>query len=149
MSPRLSLNAVTSCRSVGCVVIELLEGKPPYYSLEPMQALFRIVQDDMPPIPDGASAVSIGCTEERNKLMFAVKGCERLLISVLPERPESTYIGKEAGKTSMDGCCTASGRRHHGRCQTWQFKYLSETEQPDLCESVQAEDIDSKEKASE
>jgi hypothetical protein len=39
-------------------VIELLEGKPPYYSLEPMQALFRIVQDDMPPIPDGASAVS-------------------------------------------------------------------------------------------
>ncbi|GHJ83897.1 hypothetical protein NliqN6_0299 [Naganishia liquefaciens] len=43
--------------SVGCVVIELLEGKPPYYSMEPMQALFRIVQDDMPPIPDGASAV--------------------------------------------------------------------------------------------
>ncbi|KAJ9120190.1 hypothetical protein QFC22_003090 [Naganishia vaughanmartiniae] len=44
-------------RSVGCVVIELLEGKPPYYNLEPMQALFRIVQDDMPPIPEGASAI--------------------------------------------------------------------------------------------
>jgi serine/threonine protein kinase len=53
-----NLRCGISCRSVGCVVIELLEGKPPYYSMEPMQALFRIVQDDMPPIPDGASAVS-------------------------------------------------------------------------------------------
>lgn len=44
--------------SVGCVVIELLEGKPPYHFLDPMPALFRIVQDDCPPIPEGASPVS-------------------------------------------------------------------------------------------
>jgi len=44
--------------SVGCVVIELLEGKPPYSWLEPMPALFRIVQDDYPPLPEGASPVS-------------------------------------------------------------------------------------------
>ncbi|KAG8995688.1 hypothetical protein FRB94_008863 [Tulasnella sp. JGI-2019a] len=43
--------------SVGCVVIELLEGKPPYHFLQPMPALFRIVQDDCPPIPEGASPV--------------------------------------------------------------------------------------------
>ncbi|KAG8846902.1 hypothetical protein FRB96_001747 [Tulasnella sp. 330] len=43
--------------SVGCVVIELLEGKPPYHFLRPMPALFRIVQDDCPPIPEGASPV--------------------------------------------------------------------------------------------
>ncbi|KAF8333555.1 uncharacterized protein EI90DRAFT_3145216 [Cantharellus anzutake] len=43
--------------SVGCVVIELLEGKPPYHFLDPMPALFRIVQDDSPPIPEGASAI--------------------------------------------------------------------------------------------
>ncbi len=43
--------------SVGCVVIELLEGKPPYSDLEPMPALFRIVQDDCPPLPESASAV--------------------------------------------------------------------------------------------
>ena len=30
--------------SVGCIVIELLTGKPPYYDLAPMAALFRIVQ---------------------------------------------------------------------------------------------------------
>lgn len=38
-------------------MIELLEGKPPYHQLEPMQALFRIVQDDCPPIPEGASPI--------------------------------------------------------------------------------------------
>ncbi|EGN91709.1 hypothetical protein SERLA73DRAFT_173393 [Serpula lacrymans var. lacrymans S7.3] len=43
--------------SVGCLVIELLEGKPPYHFLDPMPALFRIVQDDCPPIPDGASPI--------------------------------------------------------------------------------------------
>ncbi|KAJ3518372.1 hypothetical protein NMY22_g13713 [Coprinellus aureogranulatus] len=43
--------------SVGCVVIELLEGHPPYHNLDPMPALFRIVQDDCPPIPEGASPV--------------------------------------------------------------------------------------------
>lgn len=45
------------CRSVGCVVIELLEGHPPYHTLDPMPALFRIVQDDCPPIPEGASPI--------------------------------------------------------------------------------------------
>jgi serine/threonine protein kinase len=41
--------------SVGCTVIELIEGKPPYHKLQPMQALFRIVNDDHPPIPGSAS----------------------------------------------------------------------------------------------
>jgi serine/threonine protein kinase len=44
--------------SVGCVVVELLEGKPPYGDLAPMQALWRIVQDEAMRVPDGASPVS-------------------------------------------------------------------------------------------
>lgn len=43
--------------SLGCTVIELLEGKPPYHSMQPMPALFRIVNDDHPPLPQGASPV--------------------------------------------------------------------------------------------
>lgn len=43
--------------SLGCTVIELLDGKPPYYNLQPMPALFRIVSDDHPPLPQGASPV--------------------------------------------------------------------------------------------
>ena len=42
--------------SVGCTTLELITGKPPYFDLQQMPALFRIVQDDHPPLPDGISA---------------------------------------------------------------------------------------------
>ncbi|XP_074307705.1 MAP3K epsilon protein kinase 1-like isoform X2 [Silene latifolia] len=48
--------AASDIWSVGCTVIELLTCVPPYYDLQPMPALFRIVQDENPPIPDGLSA---------------------------------------------------------------------------------------------
>lgn len=41
--------------SVGCTIIELVTGNPPYFELDAMPALFRIVQDDSPPIPDNIS----------------------------------------------------------------------------------------------
>lgn len=44
--------------SLGCTVIELLDGKPPYYKYQPMPALFRIVNDDHPPLPESASPVN-------------------------------------------------------------------------------------------
>lgn len=47
--------AASDIWSVGCTVIELLTCLPPYYDLQPMPALFRIVQDDHPPIPDSLS----------------------------------------------------------------------------------------------
>ena len=36
--------AASDIWSVGCTVIELLTCLPPYYDLQPMPALFRIVQ---------------------------------------------------------------------------------------------------------
>ncbi|XP_075657823.1 MAP3K epsilon protein kinase 1-like [Castanea sativa] len=47
--------AASDIWSVGCTVIELLTCVPPYYDLQPMPALFRIVQDENPPIPDSLS----------------------------------------------------------------------------------------------
>ncbi|KAJ1889705.1 Protein kinase of the Mitotic Exit Network, partial [Kickxella alabastrina] len=41
--------------SLGCTIIELLTGKPPYSDLMQMAALYRIVEDDHPPIPEGIS----------------------------------------------------------------------------------------------
>jgi serine/threonine protein kinase len=38
--------AASDIWSVGCTVIELLTCSPPYYELQPMPALFRIVQVD-------------------------------------------------------------------------------------------------------
>ncbi|CAK9115598.1 Cytokinesis protein sepH (Serine/threonine-protein kinase sepH) [Durusdinium trenchii] len=41
--------------SVGCTIVELLTLKPPYFDVPPMAALWRIVQDDHPPLPEGLS----------------------------------------------------------------------------------------------
>ncbi|KAJ2959329.1 hypothetical protein NQZ79_g5244 [Umbelopsis isabellina] len=41
--------------SLGCTLIELLTGKPPYADLIAMSALFRIVEDDYPPLPSKIS----------------------------------------------------------------------------------------------
>lgn len=38
--------------SLGCTVIELLTGHPPYWDVDPMRAMFCIVQDATPHIPD-------------------------------------------------------------------------------------------------
>ena len=39
-----SVTAAADIWSVGCLAIELLTGQPPYCDLQPMSALFRIVQ---------------------------------------------------------------------------------------------------------
>ncbi|XP_024545433.1 MAP3K epsilon protein kinase 1 isoform X1 [Selaginella moellendorffii] len=49
------VSASSDIWSVGCTVIELLTCVPPYYDLQPMPALFRIVQDERPPIPEHLS----------------------------------------------------------------------------------------------
>ncbi|GJP73339.1 hypothetical protein CLOP_g4068 [Closterium sp. NIES-67] len=62
MAPEVIEMSGISCASdiwsVGCTVIELLTTKPPYFDLQPMPALFRIVQDDLPPIPENLSAAT-------------------------------------------------------------------------------------------
>lgn len=45
--------------SLGCTIIELLTGSPPYLELPPMSALFSMVQDEHPPIPNTISGVCI------------------------------------------------------------------------------------------
>ncbi|KAK1215506.1 Protein kinase of the Mitotic Exit Network [Marasmius sp. AFHP31] len=52
-----SVTTASDIWSVGCIVIELLEGAPPYNDLDTISAQSRIVQDDCPPIPEGASPV--------------------------------------------------------------------------------------------
>ena len=42
--------------SLGCTVIELLTGKPPYFELNPFTAMIKIVYEESPPLPDGISA---------------------------------------------------------------------------------------------
>ncbi|KAI8113878.1 hypothetical protein M9434_002006 [Picochlorum sp. BPE23] len=59
MAPEIvELKTVTASSdiwSVGCVAIELLTGFPPYFDLQPLSALYNIVQEPHPPLPNGAS----------------------------------------------------------------------------------------------
>jgi len=43
--------------SLGCTIIELLTGNPPYFALSPPSALYHIVSDPHPPLPEGISSV--------------------------------------------------------------------------------------------
>ncbi len=44
-------------RSLGCTIIELLTGKPPYWDAGAMSALFKMVSCEHPPLPEGISDV--------------------------------------------------------------------------------------------
>lgn len=41
--------------SVGCTLIELLTGYPPYFDMSAMSAIYRMANDDCPPLPDDIS----------------------------------------------------------------------------------------------
>ena len=59
MAPEvIELKTVTTASdiwSVGCLAVELLTGQPPYFDLQPLSALYNIVQNPHPPLPPGAS----------------------------------------------------------------------------------------------
>lgn len=64
MAPEvIELNGAVSSSdiwSIGCTIVELLTGKPPYYELEPVSALFKIVSEDFYPYPETVSAECYG-----------------------------------------------------------------------------------------
>ena len=104
MAPEIiQLSGATSASdiwSVGCTVIELLQGKPPYHNLAAMPALFAIVNDDHPPIPEGVSPVRSPLSPSLQ--MLTDTGCKRLPYAMLSEGPQSTSVGSQAFQTPMD-----------------------------------------------
>lgn len=66
--------------SLGIVIIELLTSKPPYSNLAPLPALFKIVNEDSPPIPgklsEGGKEFLVECFQKDWRLRV---GAKRLL----------------------------------------------------------------------
>ncbi|KAL9549521.1 hypothetical protein MBANPS3_005170 [Mucor bainieri] len=52
--------------SLGCTIVEMLTGKPPYAGIPSFAALYRIVEDDEPPIPK-----NIALSEEAREFLLA------------------------------------------------------------------------------
>jgi hypothetical protein len=111
MAPEIiELNPATTASdiwSVGCTVIELLTGEPPYFNLDPMPALYRIVQDEHPPLPQDSSPACkdfmMQCFQKDPNLR---KSADKLLNhpwirrKVDPDRPISTMMGSPDGSLS-------------------------------------------------
>jgi len=70
MSPELiqmkKIGMSTDIWSLGCTILELLTGHPPYSNLGPVPALFKMVSDPHPPFPD---------LEMSDELMSFLKFC--------------------------------------------------------------------------
>lgn len=97
--------------SLGCTVIELLEGKPPYHKLAPMPALFAIVNDDHPPLPEGVSPVSD--FRRRPSSTYAdFLGCKRLPNAMFSKRSESQSFCSQIAQACLD--CGISSYRCSG-----------------------------------
>ena len=93
--------------SLGCTVIELIDGKPPYHKLQPMHALFRIVNDDHPPLPEGASPVSSRRSAENGA--NATLDRTRLPYAVLSKGSKSSRFSPQIAQTSLDSQCMSLG----------------------------------------
>lgn len=70
-------NSASDIWSLGALVIELLTGKPPYHTLDPLPALFRIVNDDCPPISEtfsvGVKDFLLQCFQKDSNLRISAK----------------------------------------------------------------------------
>lgn len=89
--------------SVGCVVIELLEGRPPYSHLPQMSALWAIVQNDQMPIPEGSSPVVkdflLHCFQKDSNLRITAK--KLLKHPWMRQFDANQSLGKPNGKQSI------------------------------------------------
>jgi serine/threonine protein kinase len=55
IEPKGNISTACDIWSLGITIIQLLTSKPPYYQLEPYPAMFRIVTDEYPPLPENIS----------------------------------------------------------------------------------------------
>ncbi len=86
--------------SVGCLIIELLTGYPPYYDLNAMSALYNIVADPHPPLPEVASAELQG---------FLLK-CFQKVRNGRRAKAGAGTGRRRRGRPAAPGCCQAAGR---------------------------------------
>jgi len=111
MAPEIiQLSGATSASdiwSVGCTVIELLQGKPPYHNLAAMPALFAIVNDDHPPLPEGVSPVRPPRPTVSRAVLIFYRPLVTFLCSVSRRTP--TFAYQQGSYSGMRGSLVVGG----------------------------------------
>ena len=51
-----SVTSACDIWSLGCTILELLTGQPPYYKFNKVTAMFKIAKEGMPPLPNDISS---------------------------------------------------------------------------------------------
>ncbi|BGP53047.1 Protein kinase of the Mitotic Exit Network [Rhodotorula sphaerocarpa] len=96
--------------SLGATVCELVSGKPPYHDLTSMSAMFRIVEDDFPPLPHGASSR----LRDFLRRCFHKKPDGRPLAIALYDDPWLVqFRAEEKNSLERDGLETSAAKKPH------------------------------------
>lgn len=88
--------------SLGATICELVSGAPPYHDLVAMSAMFRIVEDEIPPLPPNASP----------ELNAMLRRCFRKLPSERPTAEElfdDPWLRKHAASAAVREADAAQG----------------------------------------
>lgn len=96
--------------SLGCTILELTTGKPPHFDLTPMAALFRIVQDDVPRLPAGASEALRDFLLQCFNREAALRANARVLLGhawLQRAPPQSVSISEVGGFAETPSCAQA------------------------------------------
>jgi serine/threonine protein kinase len=109
--------------SLACTIIELITGFPPYWGLMSMTTLFRIVEDDCPPLPEGVSNVTVGGANMQELVDFLTK-CFRKDPAERPTAVElQTHPWIANGNTSRD--CASVGKTEASSRSDMDFSELT------------------------
>ncbi|KAI8364994.1 kinase-like domain-containing protein [Choanephora cucurbitarum] len=114
-------NTKSDIWSLGCTLIELITGKPPYSQLLAMSAMFHIVEDEYPPLPQNISSEMrdfLLCCFQKNPKK---RPSSQQLQSHVWIRQHQQQKGSSSKKLSSDTKYQASRKSYQGL----QTKYYS------------------------
>ncbi|KAI9029385.1 kinase-like domain-containing protein [Hyaloraphidium curvatum] len=114
------LTTASDIWSVGCSIIELLTGKPPYGDLGPYTAMLHILKDDHPPIPTGITPALRDFLMETFQKDPNLRASARKLLAhrwLRHAEPNETNLSRNARRTSRTPSSTSfsEGVRSHFR----------------------------------
>ena len=105
--------------SLGCTILELLNGEPPYYELKPITALYRIVQDEHPPLPADLSPelhsfLTMCFTRDPERRPTASRLRQHAWLAAAPATDEVDGLSSGGGSAATLAVAGASGQDSHG-----------------------------------